>query len=170
MGVLSDTDYKVGDKIVELGQVFKVFKIKKIEASDGCLIKTLFFKPLFVDDHTANYVCSIPVENIPMTQIRKPMSKKELNFLVKKIRNSKICEEFSNVDKAKELLCSSDPFDLVKILKCYWKLQCEEENFTKRKKDVFLSALNGIAEEFAAVTNMTLDKAKMRIFAALESQ
>lgn len=156
--------FEVGDKIVEFGQVFKIFKIKKVKNSDGKLESVIFFKPCYTTNELASIVCSIPVKNIEKAEIRRSISQKKLKELIKKLRKKTEEENFSNINEAKELLKSSDPADTVKLLKRLWKEKNKEsENFSKSKRDLFNSAMERLVQEFALVSGVSLEKARKRI-------
>ena len=60
--------YKVGDKIVNFGQVYRVFKIQK---------EIMYYRPYFKrGENQDGIICSVPMKNIKLTQIRRPASKK----------------------------------------------------------------------------------------------
>lgn len=162
--------YKVGDKIVELGQVFKIFKIKKIKDSNGDLGRAIFFKPYYPTKQIASLVCSIPIKNIEKTKIRKPISQKEFEQLIKRLSNKKNLAEFPAINKAKELLKSSNPADTVEVVKTFCKEKENSENFSKSKKDIFNLAMENLVEEFALVSKVSLEAARKRIKLALQSQ
>jgi RNA polymerase-interacting CarD/CdnL/TRCF family regulator len=160
--------YKVGDKIVELGQVFKIFKIKKIIDTNGKLEKVIFFRPYYQTKQVASLVCYIPIKNVEKTKIRKPISQKEYRQLIKKLKKKIKVEEFPAINKAKELLKSNNPADTVEVIKTFCKEKEKSENFSKSKRDILNLAMENLVEEFALVGGVSLDKARERINLALQ--
>lgn len=162
-------DCKVGDKIVELDQVFRIFKISNAKNKDGNSEKIIFFKPYFSTKLSDTMVCSIPEKNIDKTNIRKPISKKRLGELKKLLLNNNNIKQLPDINKAKELLKSNDPIDIVTLLKALTKEKNASDHFPKSKRDIIAAAIEGLAQEFALVNQSSLETAKERISIALQS-
>lgn len=158
--------YEVGDKIVEVGQVFKIFKIKKVKNSNGELEKVIFFRPYYKTKQGNNLVCSIPVKNIKKADIRRPISREEFRQLINKLKKKWKVEEFPAINKPKELLKLSHPSDTVRLLKTLWKEKAQSENFSKSKRDIFNLAMERLVQEFALVSKVSLKEARKRINSA----
>lgn len=162
------TKFKVGEKIVEFGQVFKIFKIEKAKNSNGELEKVIYFRPCYTKNKSAGLICSIPVNNVNKTNMRKPISLNQLRKLNNELKKRRKLQSFSNINEAKELLKSNDPSDTIKLLKTLWEeKRNKSENFSKSKKDVFSSALERLVQEFASVLGVSLKEARAKINLAL---
>ena len=85
--------FKVGDKIVEFGQVFRIYKIEKIRDSNGELERAIFFRHYYQRRNIATLVCSIPIKNVEKTKMRKPISQKEFRLLIKKLKKKRKIEK-----------------------------------------------------------------------------
>lgn len=163
-------NYKVGDKIVEFGRVFTIFKIRRRKNSDGDIEKVIYFKPFYKTKDVSDIVCSIPESNIDKTQIRQVSTKKEFRLLINKLKKKKNLEEFPAIDKAKALLNSSDPADTARVLRKLWIERNETiENFSRSKRDIYNLAMERLVQEFATVSGFSLEKARKRIDLALQS-
>lgn len=165
----NDNKYKVGDKIVEFGQVYRIFKIENQKNSEGKLEKIVYFNPQYKTNQNNTLVCSIPALNIEKTGIRKPMSKDRLEKLMRSLRSKKSIEKFSDINKAKILLKSNDPADTVRLLKTLWREKNKvNENFSKSKKDIFKLAMENLVQEVALVEGVSLEKAREEINLTLQ--
>ena len=81
--MLDDRPLKVGDELVELGKVYKIFKIADKVTYGGIMEKHIFFKPVFTtsDNHTLS--CSVPLSRLKEANIRRPLDKKLINTILK---------------------------------------------------------------------------------------
>ena len=82
---------KIGSKIIEGGTAYEVFKIKNTKNGNGTQ-RVVFYKPCFDYSNSSDIVCSIPEHNINPPDMRKPVSKKEMEevfiFLSKKTKSN----------------------------------------------------------------------------------
>lgn len=161
--------FKVGDKIIELGQVFRVFKISKIKNGDGNLETVMFFKSHYASKYISKLICSIPLKNIEENDIRKPISLREFKSLLGMLKKKRRLQDSVDLDNLKELLKLNSPADTIEVL-CNL---CEErkmkpESFTKSKKDVYGLAITRLIQEFALVSQISLEKAEEKINLALQ--
>ena len=79
-----DKTFKVRDKIVHFGRLYRIFKIKKKKAKDK-EEKIILFRPYFKNPRNRAVIRSIPINNIGQTDIRRPISKKELRQLLEEL-------------------------------------------------------------------------------------
>ena len=164
------SNYRVGDKIVEFGQVFNIFQIKNQKTADGKFEKIIFFKPYFKINNASNIICSIPLNNIEKTEIRKPISTTELKVLFKRLKKVNSNNISLTIIRAKELLKSDNPKIMIKLLRILYKEKKNQpDSFSKSKKDVFDSAMDKLVQEFALVSRITPDKAREKITFALSN-
>ena len=164
-----DINFKVGDKIVDSGQVFRIFKIKKQKNDDGELERVVYFKPYYPNTKNSGVICSIPLKNIEKTEIRKPLSTDEVKRLFRKLKKRKKFEENTDINKTKELLKGNDPVTNVDLIRILWiEKKHNAEYFSKNKRDVYNLAIDRFAQEFALVKGLSLEKAKERVHLALQ--
>ncbi|MCH7640789.1 hypothetical protein IID22_01125 [Patescibacteria group bacterium] len=162
-------NFKVGDKIVDSGQVFRIFKIKKQKNDDGELERVVYFKPYYPNTKNSGVICSIPLKNIEKTEIRKPLSTDEVKRLFRKLKKRKKFEENTDINKTKELLKGNDPVTNVDLIRILWiEKKHNAEYFSKNKRDVYNLAIDRFAQEFALVKGLSLEKAKERVHLALQ--
>lgn len=149
-------EFKINDKLVELGRVYNIFKVEG---------GRVFFKPVFKIKESNGLFASIPEENVRKTNIRKPITRKRMQELLKLIAKKRKPElEAIDVMVAKEKLNSNRPIDAVKVLKSLWKeMHDESVNTTKSRRDVFDLAVEKLAEEFALVGRTKLATAREKI-------
>lgn len=160
---------KVGNKIVDFGQVYRIFKIEKQKRAKGKEETVIFFRPYFKTKQNRTLICSIPVNNIKKTKIRRPISKKELRKLLKELSQKSDIEIPINITRAKEMLNLNDPHEIVRILKSLWLEKNDKStSFTKTREKVLRLAIKRLVEEVALVNNMSIEKAKSQIEEALE--
>ena len=162
-------NFKVGDKIVDSGQVSRIFKIKKQKNDDGEPERVIYFKPYYPDTKNSGVICSIPLKNIEKTDIRKPLSADEVKRLFRKLKKRKKFEEGTDINKTKELLKGNDPVTNVDLIRILWaEKKHNAEYFSKNKRDVYNLAIDRFAQEFALVKGLSLEKAKERVHLALQ--
>jgi len=160
---------KVGDRIVDFGQVYRIFKIEKQKRAKGKEETVIFFRPYFKTKQNRTLICSIPVNNIKKTKIRRPISKKELRKLLKELSQKSDIEIPINITRAKEMLNLNDPHEIVRILKSLWLEKNDKStSFTKTREKVLRLAIKRLVEEVALVNNMSIEKAKRQMEEALE--
>jgi RNA polymerase-interacting CarD/CdnL/TRCF family regulator len=155
--------YKVGDKIVSFGQIYRIFKIRKKKFKDGTK-RVIFYRPYYKNQENRTIICSIPVENICMTEMRKPISRTDLQQLLEKLSRKANKVDELDTNKAKEMLGENNPNKTVGILRILWRVKNDEDmNFTKSQKDVLNLAIERLVEEVAFVGKMSIDKAGEKI-------
>jgi RNA polymerase-interacting CarD/CdnL/TRCF family regulator len=160
--------YKIGDNIIELGKVFRIFKIGREKNNDGQYERVIYFKPYFDDKLSKGLTCSIPVKNINRANIRKPINKKMLSELLLKLKKSRIALNISQIAELKKYLNSSDPSDTVELIKLLYKEKKNKpDNFSSNKKYMLNLSLDKIVQEFALVGRVSLEKARENINLAL---
>lgn len=161
--------FKVGDKIVRFGQVYRIFRIKKQKRTKDEKETIIFFSPYLKTRKNRTLICSIPVNNIDKTNIRRPISKKGLRQLFKKLSQKSDIKTPFNTTKARGQLSLNDPYENVEILKHLWQEKKNEStSFTKTREDVFRLALKRLMEEVALVKGVSIGEARRQIKAALE--
>lgn len=159
---------KIGSKIIEGGTAYEVFKIKKTK-NNGETQSIVFYKPCFENSNSSDIVCSIPEHNITPPDMRKPVSKKEMEevfiFLSKKTRGS------TEVDimKSKDVFRLNDIFKTAEVLKDVFKEKMiKGEEFSKSKRDLMDASVAKMVEEIALVYRVSLEGAKKKLFVALD--
>lgn len=161
--------YKVGDKIVDYGQVFRIFKIKKQKNDTGELERVIYFRPFYQGAKNSGVVCSIPLKNLELAEIRDPLSVKEIKLLFVKLKKRKRNIEYSDIGETKELFKRYDPESDIMLIRTLWKEQQDKsESFSKNKRDIFHSVVERFSQEFALVNGLSLEKAKEKVYLALQ--
>ena len=152
--------FKVGDKLVHSGQIYRIFKIEKK--------KTIFFKPYLKTRKNRTLIYSIPLSNIDKTNIRKPISKKELRPLLKKLSKKSDIKKPINLAQAKGILNLNDIDKTAQVLKSLWiEKNDESTNFSESRKNVFKLLMKQLVEEVACASGIPLVKARGKIKTAL---
>ncbi|KKQ42083.1 MAG: hypothetical protein US60_C0024G0012 [Microgenomates group bacterium GW2011_GWC1_37_8] len=161
--------YKIGDNIIELGKVFRIFKIKKEKNSQGSYEPVIYFRPYYDDKTSEGVVCSIPVKNINVAEIRKPINKRMLNELILSLKERIIIVNFSPITELKEQLNSNNPIDTVELIKLLHKeKKVKLGNFSSSKKYILNLSMDKIVQEFALVGRVSLEQARNNIDLALQ--
>lgn len=160
--------FRVGDKIIDHGQAYKIFKIKEGKTGDGEKKKFIYYEPVFTNREENTVTCSIPLKNISKTRIRRPISQEELTNILAQLSQSLDGENKVKITQLMETLLLNDAFKTAQVIKILW---LDKEggltNFTERKKDVFVQAVRRLSEEVAVVTGDSIVKAKRVIEEAL---
>lgn len=159
--------FKVGDKIVDFGQVYRIFKIKKQKDAKGKEEKVIFFKPYFKTKEDRTLICSIPANNIEQAHIRRPISKKELRELLGELSQKTNIENPINISGAREILNLNDPHKTARVLKSLW-IEKNDKSLTKTRESVFRLSMKRLVEEVAFINGVSIEKARKQIKAAFE--
>jgi len=160
---------KVGDKIVEFGRIYRIFKIEKQKNDKGKDQKVIFFRPYFKSRENATLVYSIPVDSLNKASIREPFGKKELKELLKKLSQKINTKAPVNPGEMKETLSLNDPYETGRILKNLWAEKNDESiNFTKSRKDAFEMTMSCLLEEAAFISGASFAEARKKIEVALK--
>jgi len=154
---------KVGDVIIDFGQVCKIFKIKKEEKKNGRKEKTIFFKPYFTNSKNKTLIYSICKKDLKNTRIRKPVSKTQLSKLFKKLAQKKSKRKPFNPRRAKEVLNLNNLEKTAQILKSVWLEKKAQKKLTKTKRDILKLSTSRLVEEVAFVEKISVKKAKKKI-------
>ena len=176
---MKNTKVKVGDKIVQLGRVYNVFKIEKRKTNNQ-EERVILFRPYFKTEESKNIVLTIPEANLARANIREPISKKELKLILAKLaekpkKNSAATDETSEIKKisldiisVRELLNQNDPFQSVQVLKLLWREKIDKTtDISNSKYEIFNLAMDRLVEEVAFSSKLSLAKAKEKIKKAL---
>lgn len=168
--MLDDMPIKVGDKLVGIGRVFKVFKIADSKTYDGKVEKHIFFKPIYDTPDNRTVTCCIPFKNIVQANIRRPIDKKAMSLVIKGLSEpSKKGDIIADAIEAKEILKKNDPRESAKVLKSVWlQLNSDDIMSTRSRKDLFDLAINNLSQEVALVYDIPLEKASEKLQRALK--
>lgn len=160
---------KVGDKIVEVGGVYRVFKIAKKKNMQNKLESHVFYKPLYERKNNEAFICSIPQANIEKANIRKPISKKKMSRVLELLGLTPNTESKTLATKANSLVKENNPLESVRVLKLLWLDKHDKtRNFSLGKKTIYEQTMRGLMEEIAVVYNIGLIKAKKKIMYRLK--
>lgn len=160
--------FEVGDKIVDFGQVHRIFKIKKKKGPKGKEKKVICYRHDYKTPFNQGLSYSIPMANIAKTNLRRPISKKELRRLLKKLAKKPRAKVTFSPIKATAALNLNNPDKTIRVLKSLWLEKNDETvNFNKTKQDIFELAMKRLVEEMAFVASTSLTKARKKIKKAL---
>lgn len=161
--------FRAGDKIVDFGQVFKIFKIKERKSEKGGKEKVIFFKPLYQTDQNKDHVSSIPVTSIPLTRIRRPFPKSKLQEVLKNLGIKPKETTPVNTNKAKEELMQNKPEVTARVVKGLWRDNRDEATtFPSSKQILMKTAMRRLVEEMAYTFKTTPERAREKVEEALK--
>lgn len=164
--MVKDVKFKQGDKIVDYGRVYRIFRVDVPEKSSEDRI--LHFRPYFHKGRNGKMTCSIPSKNIDKTKIRKPIDINELKKVFKILKSKPEYEVDTN--NAKEVLGENKPRKTAQIIKGLWMEKNDEDrHFTRTKKQAFKLLIARLSEEIAFVKDTTPQKAEESIRRALKA-
>lgn len=164
----STKKYKTGDRIVEAGRVFRIFKVRNRENGDGEEQRVIFFKPQYKKNQSP-LVCSIPAENADDARIRKPLTKKEFKKIFKILGKKAKKSVKVNTSSLKDKLNKNKPKLTAKVLRKLWiDKHNDNTSFSPTKKRVYRKALRNLSEELAWVNDSSVRKARKKIKKELE--
>jgi RNA polymerase-interacting CarD/CdnL/TRCF family regulator len=169
LGKGNSKKFRVGSKIVDNGQVFTVFKIHKKKDDRGEIERILHYKPYFKRSENNLLKCSIPEKNLKQANIRDPVSKQEIDEILKKLRKKIRPRNPVDAVAAKTKLKHNNIHTTAGVLKRFWKEKKRKgDSLSKTQRDIFDNALNKIVEEVAIVKGIKLEKAEEKLRLALE--
>ena len=159
----TEKTYKVGDKVICGGYLYRIFKVDPEEA-------VIFFRPYFKENKNSSTVRKIPVQNLSKTNMREPMTKEQAEEILTLLRDTKITNSFEDLNEAKEILVQNNLIGTVRVIKWLWiDKQDEEKSFTLSKKRVWDMASERLIEEIAYVHDVTLTEAEEMILHHLKA-
>ncbi len=167
---MNPTKFKVGDKIVDFGRVYRIFKIDNTTENDTII----YFKPYFKSKKDGGMTCSIPAKSINKTNIRRPINKLRMNKILKNLSKKTFANDINDINvleitEAKEVLSINKAGKTAKILKRLWlEKQDESKNFTKSKETAFKHLIERLSEEIAYAGNTSIENAEAKIRSALK--
>ncbi len=164
------TSFKVGDMIVKFGEVCQIIRIEKRENDDGNAEEILYYKPYYAERQFSEVIYSIPVKNLSLASIRKPISKKELLDLIKVLSKTIEVEEPINIIEYKKSFNSNDPHEIAYTLKRIWiEKQETADGISKSKNEIYKASMKILVEEVALLKKTTVSEAKKIIKKALKN-
>lgn len=158
-----DKTYRVGDKVICGGYLYRIFKVDSEEA-------VIFFRPYFKENKNSSTVRKIPVQNLAMTNMREPATTEEAKEILTLLSDSKSTKFFADLNEAKEILVQNSLVGTVHVIKWLWTdKQDEEKGLTLSKKRVWDMASERLIEEIAYVHDVSLEEAESIILKHLKS-
>ncbi|MFC1649769.1 hypothetical protein ACFL2C_03615 [Patescibacteria group bacterium] len=159
--------FKVGDKIVDYGHIYRIFEITK-DDKNGDSDRILHFRPFFSVDITKDVVCSIPESSITDTTIRLPVKPKDIRGMITRLTVKPRYTEVPDAQDIKDLLNENDPEKVVDIIRILSAEKKKELGFTKSKSDILQLSKSHLVQEVALVLGIPLEKAERKVELALE--
>lgn len=153
--------YKVGDKLVENGRVFEIFKLEE-EESDGQKIITAFFRPVY--DEGTGLIGSIPVENMEDDEFREPSTVTEVNQSLRVLSKKNSNDLRVDTDELDDRLKTNQIKASASVANLLWvDKNNEDTSFSPTKRRLFRKAVRAVSEEYANAKDTTLEKAEKMI-------
>lgn len=160
-------NFQVGDKLVRFSNLYTITEIKE-QQSDGENVQVLFFEPLYKNQRNETLVCSIPVNNIERTNIRRPLTEEELGALLSQLADPTVIEISFKRNIVLKRLNENEADELVEIIKNLWIEKTDDaRNFTVTKRNMFQSAVKKLSQEIAFVREISLEDATQLIIDTL---
>jgi RNA polymerase-interacting CarD/CdnL/TRCF family regulator len=164
---MKNNTLKVGDKIMDNGQVQRVYEIKTRE-KNGETVKIALFRPYYKKGKDTTVLSSVPVKNFNEANIRKPMDKSTLKDVRAVLKDGVENSELELKD-LKEKMNENDPFETATVAKYLWIEKKDREKLPPSKKKIYKKALRALSEEFAYAMGKRPEKAKASVKRALSS-
>ena len=165
----SNIQIKKGDKIVDYGRVFNVFKISKTKAVDNKLDDCIHYKSHFPTENSNMLECSLPKSSLHLTNIRKISSKADLLKALRKLKKKMQPQKLTTIE-IEEKLKQNDLFTSAKTVALLWATKKDEDyGLTTKNKMLMEKAIESIAEELALAQKISLKKAKEKILQRLNN-
>lgn len=168
VGKQSKKSLRIGDKVVRLGQVYKIFKIEKKKTA-GKEEKIIHFKPFFKDRSNKTLTVSIPIKNLTKANIRRSISKKGLRKLFQGFSEKTKKEKLIELNEANNALSLNDLHKVVQVMKSFWIGKNKQAmKFNKSQNDIFQLSKDRLEKETASVEGLSLLEARKKIRMALK--
>jgi RNA polymerase-interacting CarD/CdnL/TRCF family regulator len=166
---MEKSSLKVGDLMVNFGEVFKIIKIEKKEINAGKKESVIFYKSYYSENQTHDAVHSLPVKNLSLTSLRKLISKKELEELLG-ILSKPIDDELPiDVLEFKQSISANNPFEMAYLIRRIWmEQQANNSELSHAKSKLYAESMKILSEEIALVKQTTLSSARQLISKALK--
>ncbi len=151
--------YKVGELLVRFGKILQVAEVK---------IDCLILRPFFNLKSSNGLTYSIPNQNLKSGRVRRLVTKKELESLLKNIIKKTSSAKEINVTESKVSLTSNDFADSLELIKNLWLEKQTHAGFLPGGRlSLYQQALNQVSEEIAAVKGTLPDEAKLLVLTSL---
>lgn len=152
--------FKVGELLVRFGKILQVAEVK---------IDYLVLRPFFNSKSCNNLTYSIPNQNLKNGRLRRLVTKKQLESLMKNIIKKTSPTKEINVTESKVALTSNDFADSLELIKNLWLEKQTNAGFLPGGRlSLYQQALNQVSEEIAAVKGTLPDEAKLLILTSLK--
>jgi len=159
---------RVGSKLVEMGCVYRVFKIEK-RRENGSSQRIIYYEQYYPKPDSMMIKCSIPEYNFEEANIRQPIPKKEVKTVLNNLSAKEANGDGLDDVKAKEDVKLNDIHITTGVAKTYWYAKKDTEvDFPKKRKDILECAICRMEEEIAVVLKVSPSTARDRITRALQ--
>lgn len=157
-------NYSVGDKIVENGRVYEIFRIDSQDNGQKSTI--IYFRPLF--DEGTGLIGSIPVDNMADNEFRQPASVSEVNEVLSLLSKPSSSDLRIDTDELDIMLKTNRIKKMARAVNLLWRDKNNDEStFSPTKRRLFKKALRAVSEEYANAKDTTLEKAEIKIYSYL---
>jgi len=152
--------YKVGELLVRFGKILQVAEVK---------IDCLVLRPFFNLKSNNDLTYSIPNKNLKSGRLRRLVTKKQLESLLKNIIKKTSSAKEINVTESKVSLTSNDLADSLQLIKTLWLEKQTNAGFLPGGRlSLYQQALTQVSEEIAAVKGTLPDEAKLLVLTSLK--
>jgi len=160
--MLDGLKLKRGDLVVRYGRMLEVTRIDE---------ETVFLKPHFgAANNRGGLNYSLPLKNMAMIKLRRAASKEKLDRLLKAELNLIDNEGGMLSLNLKDPLENNDVAETIKVVKMLWReKKANSGSLPSGRLSIYQEALEQLTEEMAAVRGLTLEKAKIKLSAALKT-
>jgi len=161
---------KVGSKIVDRGKVYRVFKLEKTNSRSKAFGgRLVHYKPHFKESPDYGIVCSIPQSSLYESNIRKPLSKNEIDNILKGLSKKGIIDTDLDLNVCEDVLKENSLHKTAEILRKFYRAQKKlGEEFTKKYRDFLDRIFEHVVEEVALVFGTSLEGAREKVYSYLE--
>lgn len=163
----SGLQFGVGDKLVEYGQVYRVFKVTGRKGLKGKIEVHLFYRPYFKSRINKTLICSLPTSQVVNTSIRTLSTKTTIREALRSLAKRTVNQNLTSQD-AETMLKEGDPLVTAKLLKQLWlQKQTTDNGLTTKNQLLFDTAFRNLAQETSVVLGMKIADAEDKIIAQL---
>lgn len=154
---------KIGDKIIDFGRVYRVFKISQTKTPQGKK-RLIHFRPFYRKSNNQDLVCTIPEESLSQTNIRRPLPKKAVKEGLERFCLYSTPSGIIGFDQSKKATSLNNFLAMINLAKdLYYSRKGENKEFTVSQKRIFNSLVDRVAEESALVLGQKPDQIKKKI-------
>jgi RNA polymerase-interacting CarD/CdnL/TRCF family regulator len=151
--------FSKNDFLIDNGQVYQITQKNDTH---------IFYKLFFPIESEKSIACSIPVDRIPNTNKRKPITKELAKKLLESLSTPVADDDVFDYSQADEIYKLNDIFKTAQFIKSiYAEKHSTDTGLSDSKKTVYKQGMQILSHELAVVMGITPSESSKLIFSSL---